>query len=291
MSFRSWLREPLVHFLAAGAALFLIADWIWPAPEAGRVITVGDEQLLDHLQARAQLYDQAGFAELLANMSADERAQLVRDAAVSEALYREGQALGLAEADPLVKQRVIQQMRLMLMEEQAADVELSESDVRSYYGANTARYAEGARVSFTHVFLSKERRAAAAEGAARTALADLRRNAVPFSDASRYGDRFLYQLNYAEAATREIAGQFGDDFTLALFALEPGEAWQGPLESAHGWHVIGLRAKEEPRVPPFEEIAGRVAEDALAEARSARAIAAIDSLMEKYEIRDEAGGQ
>jgi hypothetical protein len=291
VSFRSWLREPLVHFLAAGAALFLIADWIWPAPEAGRIITVGDKQLLDHLQSRAQLYDEEGFAELLANMSAEERAQLVRDAAVSEALYREGQALGLAEADPLVKQRVIQQMRLLLMEEQASDVDLTEADVRAYYDANKSRYTEGARVGFTHVFFSKDRRGAAAEVAARAALADLRGDAVPFSDAGRHGDRFLYQLNYAEAATREIAGQFGDEFTLALFALEPGEGWQGPLESAHGWHVIGLRAKQEPRVPPFEEIAGRVAEDALAEARSARAIAAIDSLMENYEIRDEAGGR
>lgn len=290
MTLKNWLREPLIHFLAAGAVLFLIADWIWPAPEAGHVITVGDEELLAHLQARAQLYDKDGFAELLANMSAEERAQLVRDAAVSEALYREGQALGLAEADPLVKQRVIQQMRLLLMEEQAAVVELSEADVREYYDANSARYAEGARVSFTHVFLSKERRGAAAEAAARAALAELRSGAVPFSDAGRYGDRFLYQLNYAEAAAREIVGQFGDDFTLALFALEPGEAWQGPLESAHGWHVIGLRAKVEPRVPSFEEIAARVAEDALAEARSVRAMAAIDGLMEKYEIRDEAGG-
>ncbi len=291
MKLRSWLREPLVHFLAAGAALFLVAGWIWPAPEAGRVITVDDAQLLEHLQARAQLYDEEGFAELLANMSEEERAQLVRDAAVSEALYREGQALGLAEADPLVKQRVIQQMRLLLMEEQASDVELSEADVRSFYDANQARYAEGARVSFTHVFFSKDRRGDAAEGAALDALAELQRDAVPFAEAGRHGDRFLYQLNYAEAAMREIAGQFGDEFTLALFQLEPGDAWLGPLESTHGWHVIGLRAKREPRVPPFEEIVGRVAEDALAEARSARAIAAIDRLMENYEIRDEAGGQ
>lgn len=291
MTLRKWLREPLVHFLAAGAVLFLLAGWIWPAPDPENIITVGDEQLLEHLQARAQLYDEEGFAELLANMSEEDRAQLVRDTAVSEALYREGQALGLAEADPLVKQRVIQQMRLLLMEEQASDVELLEADVRAYYEANQARYAEGARVSFTHVFFSKDRRGDRAEGAARDALAELQSDAVAFSEAGQHGDRFLYQLNYAEAATREIAGQFGDEFTQALFALEPGEAWQGPLESTHGWHVIGLRAKQQPRVPPFEEIAGRVAEDALAEARSKRAIEAIDRLMENYEVRDQAGGQ
>ncbi|TIX49537.1 peptidyl-prolyl cis-trans isomerase [Alteraurantiacibacter aquimixticola] len=288
---KSWLKEPLVHFLAAGAALFALASWIWPAPEAGRVITIGEAQLLDHLQARAQLYDEEGFAELLANMSDEERVQLVRDAAVAEALYREGQALGLAEADPMVKQRVIQQMRLLVMEEEATEVALSDADVRAFYDANSQRYAEGARASFTHVFFAKDRRGDAAEADARAALAQLNSGDVPFGNAGQYGDRFLYQLNYAEAGAREIAGQFGEGFTLALYALEPGEDWQGPLESSHGWHLVGLRAKAEPRVPPFEDVAARVAEDALAEARSTRAMAAIDRLMESYEIHDEAGGQ
>jgi len=284
----AWLKEPLVHFLAAGAALFLLASWIWPAPEAGRVITVGEAQLLDHLQRRAQLYDEEGFRELLAGMSEEERAQLVRDAAVTEALYREGQALGLAEADPMIKQRVVQQMRLLLAEEEASDVELTEDDVRAYFEANQARYAEGARVSFSHAFFSTDRRGPGAEAAARAALVEMRQNAS-FGEAGRYGDRFLYQLNYADAAAREIAGQFGEEFAVKLFEMEPGEEWQGPIRSQYGWHVIGLAERNAPRVPEFDEIAGRVVQDAIADARALSAIAAIDRLMENYEVRDGAG--
>nr|WP_237437334.1 peptidylprolyl isomerase [Alteraurantiacibacter aestuarii] len=286
---KSWLREPLVHFLAAGVALFLAASWIWPAPETGRVITIGEAQLLDHLQARAQLYDEESFARLLEDMSEQDRAQLLRDAAVAEALYREGEALGLADADPLVRQRVIQQMRLLLMEEAASDVQLSDQDIRSFYDQNPQRYAEGARASFTHVFFSAERRGTGAEAAARAALAQMQAGDVPFAQAGQYGDRFLYQLNYAEAGAREIAGQFGEDFTRALYQLQPSDEWQGPLQSQHGWHVIGLRELTSSRVPPFEEIAARVAEDALAEERSRRGMAAIDALMEDYEVRDENG--
>lgn len=288
MKLIAWLREPLVHFLGLGALLFVLASWIWPAPEAGRVITIGEAQLIDHLQRRAQLYDEEGFRELLAGMSAEERAQLVRDAAVTEALYREGQALGLAEADPMVKQRVLQQMRLLLAEEEASDIELTEGDVRAYFEANRARYAEGARVSFSHAFFSTDRRGPGAEADARAALAEMRANAS-FGEAGRYGDRFLYQLNYADAAAREIAGQFGEDFAQALFELEPGEEWQGPLRSRYGWHVVGLTERNAPRVPEFEEIAGRVAQDALADARAQSALAAIDRLLENYEVRDEAG--
>ncbi len=288
MTLKSWLKEPLVHFLAAGAALFVLASWIWPAPEAGRVITIREAQLIDHLQRRAQLYDEEGFRELLAGMSEEERAQLVREAAVTEALYREGQALGLAEADPMVKQRVVQQMQLLLAEEEAADVELTENDVRAYYDANQARYAEGARVSFSHAFFSTERRGPGAAAAARAALAEMQGKAS-FGEAGLYGDRFLYQLNYADAAAREIAGQFGEEFAAKLFELEPGQQWQGPIQSEYGWHVVGLSAKNAPRVPPFDEIAGRVAQDAITDARAQSAMAAIDRLLENYEIRDEAG--
>ncbi len=288
MTLKGWLKEPLVHFLALGAALFVLASWIWPAPEVGRVITIGEAQLIDHLQRRAQLYDEEGFRELLAGMSEEERAQLVRDAAVTEALYREGQELGLAEADPMVKQRIVQQMRMLLTEEQAADVELTADDVRAYYDANQARYAEGARVSFSHAFFSRDRRGAGGEAAARAALAQMREGAS-FNEAGRFGDRFLYQLNYADASVREIAGQFGEDFAAALFALEPGQAWQGPIESEYGWHVVGLTEKLEPRVPPFDEIAGRVAQDAVTDARANAARDAVESLLENYEIRDDAG--
>lgn len=289
MNFRSWLKEPLVHFLTAGAVLFLAASWIWPAPETGRVITIGEAELLDHLQARAQLYDEDSFATLLSNMSEEETAQLVRDAAVSEALYREGQALGLSDNDPLVKARVIQQMRLLLMEEAAADVQLSEAEVQEFYEANQQRYAQGARASFTHVFFSTRQRPDSAESDARAALARLNRGGTDFADAGQNGDRFLYQRNYAENGAREIAGQFGEEFTRALFALEPGGDWQGPLQSAHGWHVIGLYEMSAARVTPLADIADRVTEDALAEERSRRAMQAIDALMAEYDIRDAQG--
>ena len=286
MNLKGWLKEPLVHFLLAGGALFLAASWIWPAPQDGRIITSGEEQLLEHLQARAQLYDEETFSALLANMSEEEVKQLVRDAAVSEALYREGQALGLAEADPLVKSRVIQQMRLLLMEEQAADVTVTEEDARAFYEAEKSRYAEGARASFSHVFFSNERRGERAAADAAQVLTELVSDEVPFSQAGRHGDRFLYQVNYAETGLPELAGQFGEEFAAMLFTLQPSDEWQGPLQSQFGWHLVGLRELSAERIPPFEEVAGRVAEDALAEERSRRAMVAIDDLMEGYDIRE-----
>jgi peptidyl-prolyl cis-trans isomerase C len=284
---RKWLREPLVHFLLAGVALFLAASWIWPAPDAGRVITVTRADMLAQLQARAQVYDEEGFNQLIDNMSPEERAQLVRDTAETEALYREGEALGLADADQVIRARVIQQMRLLLMEEAAADVSLSDEEVRAFYEANKDRYAEGPSATFTHAFFSTERRGVAAEGDARAALQEMNAKGISFADAGQYGDRFLYQRNYADADRRAVEGEFGGTFADALFALKPGSIWQGPLQSEYGWHVVGLTALEPSRVPAFKDIADRVREDALTEARSKRAIEAVDRLMKEYEVVSE----
>ena len=114
LSMRKWLREPLVHFLAAGLVLFVAVSW-WEGPlDEGRTIRLSRDDLLVFLQGRAQVYDKESFAALLQAMAARERKALVHDAALQEALYREGEALNLAQADPLIRQRIVQQMRVLV---------------------------------------------------------------------------------------------------------------------------------------------------------------------------------
>src|SRR6187549_372102 len=122
VSLRTWLAEPLVHFLLAGLALFAAVSW-WQGPlDAGRTIRLSREDLIVFLQGRAQVYDRESFAALLKAMPARQRRALVHDAALYEALYREGIALDLAEADPLIRQRIVQQMRQLIAEEAAEGV-------------------------------------------------------------------------------------------------------------------------------------------------------------------------
>lgn len=289
MKLRSWFGEPLLHFLLAGGAVFAVLQWLAPDDPGGLTIRLGEDALIDHLQERAQLYDRENFARLLDGMSEAERAELARDAATSEALWREGQALGLAQADPLVRARVIQQMRQILMEEAAADVELDENQFRQFYEANRDRYAAGAQVSFGHVFLSGEARSgpAAAKAAAQRVLEQLHAGNVSLADAGNFGDRFLYQRNYSASGEQEIASQFGAGFAGALMQLDVSPRWQGPLQSEHGWHLVLVRQKSPARIPDYASIAGQVQQDALAEERSRRAEQALDRLMDRYEVVEE----
>ena len=63
----------------------------------------------------------------------------------------------------------------------------------------------------------------------------------------------MFQDYYAEKAPDQIAKEFGPDFANAVFQLKPS-AWQGPIQSGYGWHLVFVDAIEPGRVPAFEEV-------------------------------------
>jgi parvulin-like peptidyl-prolyl isomerase len=272
-------REPLVHFLLAGGALFLLSSLWDGGSEQGQQVRLDREDLLVFMQGRAQVYDQQTFAGLLKEMQPEERRQLVRDAALQEVLYREGQALSLAEADPLIRQRIVQQMRLVVMEEAAANLAVSPAEVQDFYKRNAAQYALPPRITFTHVFFAGE----GASSTAQATLSRLKAEKVPLARIGEFGQRFLYQVNYSEASQRLIASHFGDRFAEAVFNLEP-DSWHGPIRSEHGWHLILPVSVHRAQKPVFSDVADQVQADALAEKRQRAADGALDKLLARYEV-------
>ncbi|MEP7314184.1 MAG: peptidylprolyl isomerase [Pseudomonadota bacterium] len=276
---RGWLREPLFHFLIAGAALYVGASWLAPVPDSGRSIVIDEDRLVTTLQQRSGVTDERAVRAGLAAMPSKARATLVHEAAAEEALWREGRALGLDQVDGVVRMRVLQQMRLLLAGEATRGIAVSDEEVAAFYAANRNSYGEPAAFTFSHLFYA----GVDGEARARTALARLRAGS---EQPDQTGDRFLYQSNYSSAGTEELAGQFGIGFVETINDFMPGSSWQGPVKSDHGWHIVLLRSKEEAQVPPLAAIESRVREDALA-ARRARAVdASVDRLLERYRVSE-----
>lgn len=274
-----WLKEPLVHFLAAGGLLFVTFGALENSGDNGRTIRIGREDLLVFMQGRAQVYDEAAFQQMLDQMKPQEMAAMVRDAALQQALYREGAALGLAETDPLIRQRVAQQMRLLLMEEAAADLSVSDAEVKAFHERNRQNYALPPSLTFTHVFVP----GAASRGKAAALLASLRQRHIPFDQAGQFGERFLYQLNYVDVGPALVASHFGKPFADALLTLPPGQ-WQGPIQSEHGWHVVLIDRSSPAREPELADIMPTLREDALAEKRQKAADRALGRMLHRYTV-------
>jgi hypothetical protein len=265
------LKDPLVHFLLIGAALFAVSAW------RGATITAGRERIVVTAAEVADI--RAAAAALRGREPTDaELAELIEPAVRDEVLYREALALGLDENDDEVRRRLIEKMTYLTND--LADPEASSpEELRAFYDASPELFTIPELVSFDQVFFSPGARGATLEADAAAGLAALRSGRAP----ADVGDRTPLRESYDEAPREQVAVLFGDELAEALFTSAPG-AWSGPYRSDFGLHLVRLRARSERRLPPYEEIAARVAEEFAASRRREANERAYASMRARYDI-------
>jgi hypothetical protein len=278
---RSWAREPLFHFLLAGAAIFAVTA-LWPGGDS-RTITIGRDELTEYLLARARITDRGQFEAYYRSLAPEARAALLHDVAGDEALYREGLAIGLDRADPLIRQRLIQQVRELVGDEAAAGQKLTDAALADYYAQHREQYRRDDTVSFAHVFFAAGSDPAGAERRAHAQLQRLQTAGTPPAEAAAHGERFLYETFHRDAGNADVAAKFGAGFARALSGVEPG-SWQGPLRSEHGWHLVHVTERVPGHVPAMEELGGRLRGDAEQAQREQAAQSALERMLGDYRI-------
>ena len=90
---------------------------------------------------------------------------LVIDFLKEELLAREAREMGLDENDTIVRRRLAQKVEFV--QDTARLAEPTEDDLRRFYAAHPERFSEEARVSFTHVYFSRDHPQEAAAARAR----------------------------------------------------------------------------------------------------------------------------
>jgi len=271
------LREPLVHFIVLGGALFVVsgAPSRDPAPNsaANRI-----ELTLDDLQ---QL--QIGFAAKWQRApTPQELVALVEGRVREEILYREALALGLDRNDTIVKRRMAQKMEFFA-EDVSALREPTPEELRAWYGQHSERFGLPARVTFRHLYFSPDRRGGRAREDAERALVKLAGKPESRPDAAGVADPFMFQDWYGDRTAEQLAREFGPDFARAIFGLAPG-SWQGPIESGHGPHLVFVDSLTPGREPAFEEVELAVADAWRAEQRADSLRKAYEEMRAKYEV-------
>jgi peptidyl-prolyl cis-trans isomerase C len=106
---------------------------------------------------------------------------------------------------------------------------------------------------------------------------------VDWPDAATLADPFMFQDYYGDRSPEQVANVFGAKFTRSLFQLEPG-AWQGPIESGFGWHLVWVDSMTPARVPAFEEVEPEVRSEWVAEQRAEFKRRAFEAMKARYEI-------
>jgi hypothetical protein len=238
------LREPLVHFVALGAALFVAYGALDRdrAEQPGAIVVSRGQ--IEHLAI--------GFSRVWQRPpTAEELDQVIRDHVREEVYYREAIALGLDRDDTIIRRRLRQKLEFV-SEDIAALAEPSESDLRAFLQSHPDRFRTESRFSFKHVYLDPQRHGNRLSADADALLGRLKR-AGAHADASRFGDRLLLSSSFDSVSSSEIAQQFGAEFARALSGLAPGQ-WAGPVQSAYGVHLVLVSARTEGRLPTLEGV-------------------------------------
>lgn len=267
------LNEPLFHFLLLGALIFALNSWRSDdraEPEPARRIEV-TAAVIERLRAGyerqfGQTPDEAEVHGLVA--------AYIRE----EVLSREALALGLDRDDTIVRRRLAQKMEF-LTHDVAVAAEPDSTALNRFFETNAARYVQPARVSFRHVYFSREKRGAEADPAAREALVGL---ANGKSD-HEMGDAFLHGFEFAERRPEELASLFGPEFVAQLAAL-PINEWSGPVASSYGLHLVRVEARSEPKPVTLAEVQATVVRDFQEEQRRAANREVFERLKQRYQI-------
>ena len=283
-------REPLAQFLAIALLLFGGERWINAEDYAYDQyrIEVGESELLQFMQQRAKTFKPDQAVAALARLKPQDRQRLVDDYVREEVLFREAMALNLDSNDPIIRRRLIQKMDYLAQGFYDQAEPLTEEDLRSYYAQNQQDYKKAAEATFTHVFISAQNRGGKeAQAMAAGLLKQLNTEKVPFENASRYGERFLYNRNYVNREDDEIASHFGASFQQQVFAFDSEQQWQGPVQSDHGWHLVLLVKNTDAYTPAFEQVSAAVLADRQRQQQRDIKRQAIDKLIAKYQIETE----
>jgi hypothetical protein len=283
------LKQPLLHFLLVGLGMFVLFDAVsddpWESDES--VIVVDREALLSFVQFRSKAFQPGAAAARLDSLPEAELERLVQEYVREEALHRQALALGMDANDYIIKRRLVQKVEFITNSFVDETVKLFEADIETHYAAHTDDYYIEPFVTFTHVFFDGSRRQPQElEVLAAEKLAELNEQRVPFSQSSRHGDRFLYHTNYVERTPEFVASHFGPEMAERVFALEPDTArWHGPYRSSYGLHLVMVGKSAAGRIPELAEVRDRVADDARREVVRERNEAAVQSIVDGYQVR------
>jgi len=241
---KSFLREPLVHFLLLGATLFLIFEVFNNSvdPQSSRiVITDGQVEFL-----------KASYTRIRQRTPTDEELKgLIGGYVREEIYYREALALGLDKDDSVIRRRLRQKMELM-SDDLAGIVVPSDEQLHKFLEINADKFRIEPGIAFRHVFLDVTQRGLSADDEAERLL-EVLINEKNENAPDTLGDDLMYPKTFTLTPVSEIAKLFGKPFSLELTKIPPGK-WSGPIQSGYGLHLVMVTKHVAGRLPQLDEI-------------------------------------
>jgi len=270
MKIKSFLREPLLHFLLIGAGLFVLFEARQEqVPDAPSRIVVSSGQL-EQLQAQ---FKRTRMREPMQ----EELDDLINGYVREEVYYREALALGLDQNDPQVRQRMRLKLEFLL-EDLTAEEPPSDTVLNTFLQQNPERFFIQPRVSLQQLYLNPDKRKNF-DADAKRILKQLQQGAV----VATLGDATMLPHELTQASQNEIRRSFGETFAADVVKLPVGD-WSGPIYSQLGVHLVRVSKHTAGYLPELAQVRDQVERDYLAQRRQQLKDKAYEKLREGYEV-------
>ena len=246
-------KEPLLHFLFIGAAIYgLYGAFAEPVPEDVDKTIVVSAGEMEWMQTSWQKRWNRQPTEA-------EFDGLIQQYIKETVLYREALTMGLNKHDQVIRRRLAQKLEF-LAKDLVALTPPTDEELMTYFEAHQDRYQKPARYTFTQVFLDPDKRGDTTLADAEQIKTTLIAKGEAIKDPGALGDNMMLQSYYPEKEHVEIQKLFGSGFAESLVALSPGQ-WHGPILSGYGVHLVYMGHVSKSSPPEFSVMRERVVVD------------------------------
>ncbi len=237
---RRFLKEPLLHFLLIGAALFLyysqVDDSETGEGEQRIVVSAGRIEQLAYIFTKT--WQRTPTREELKG--------LVDEFVLEEVYYRQALEMGLDRDDTIIRRRMRQKLEF-LTDDTSSLVEAKDEELKKYLADNKDSFRQSGTYTFEQAYFNPEKHGDDPKAYVETQLA------VARVGKKEIGDVSLLPRSFDKASRQVVDGTFGTGFSKELDKLDVG-TWQGPVRSGLGFHLVRIDSKTPGRLPELEEI-------------------------------------
>lgn len=276
------------------------------APAGGKIVAeIGSEKIteadLDAAIERAVDSQLSGLAAFMTTEQLNEqkkraleqhrtpqaRQEFLQSWLAQEILYRQALEDGLGER-PQTK-RVLEDLargvlsRELMNQKLASSVNITETDLRTYYTANTDKYVEPDRAKISHIRVGDETRANELlqrldDGEEFAAVA---REASDDESTKDAGGKIA-----GDVVPGSYVAGIGDanEINAAIFAAEAPALLDRPFKTDQGWEIVKVEEKSPPRQKGFEEVRQQVMTELLQRKRQEVQSDYVKELMDKHNV-------
>ncbi len=269
---KSWSKEPLVHFLMAGALVFAYFQYFAPPDPEESTIVFSREMLADI---------RASWNERWRRPPSNEEFEgLLANAIKEEVFYQEALRLGLDQDDAVVRNRMIQKMRFINSSRVDSP---SEKQLQAWFAEHSNQYQTPTTMHFQQVYLGRD--LSAQQVAELIAKLEGQEKEQAMSVLEPFRQPLSVPSTFEEFSDDDIARQFGQRFADDLQKAQLN-TWIGPVFSGFGQHLVFVTANQESTSASLADprVRQRVENDWLAAQTADAETQALEQMLQHYKV-------